>query len=190
MGSEVVAPAPRAYPYWTGWHTVGCSVLFFGMLGAVGVSLLPAGYERVRTGDLPTGVAMMVLGVFGAPTLGLSLASLAGGVRATFRPPLLRITATALVLPPEARGEPPRDEYGEPVSREPPHPAEVALAAVRAVRTAGPPFKRVLELTHDLSGTPLRLEQYMMRPADFDDLEARLRAALPAAFAPPAPRPE
>lgn len=170
------ADGGRAYPYWPGWHMVGCSVLFFGIFGAFAVSLLPAGYERVRTGDLPTGVAMMVMGVFGAPTLGMAVWSLVAGVRDTFRPPLLKLTPVALVLPIEARGEPPQDEHGEPTSAEPPHPEAVPLAAIRSVATVGAPGRRALEIGHDLSKDKLRIEQNMMRPADFADLEARLRA--------------
>ncbi|HEY1187046.1 MAG TPA: hypothetical protein VGE74_05280 [Gemmata sp.] len=174
MASEVAAA--RAYPYWAGWHMVGCSVLFFGLVGTIGVSLLPAGYDRVRTGDLPTGIAMMVLGVFGVPTLALSVLSLVGGVRDTFRPPVLKLTAAALVLPAEARGEPPQDEHGEPLSQEPPHPGEVPLVAVRSIEVVGTPGRRALEIVHELSKDKLRIEQHMMRAADFADLEMRLRA--------------
>lgn len=172
----------RAYPYWTGWHTVGCAILFFGLLGSIGVSLLPAGYDRVRTGDLPTGVAMIVMGVFGVPTLAMAFLSLAGGIRDTFRPPLLRVTADALVLPIEARGEPPQDEYGEPIGDEPPQPETVPLATIKWVKLSGPQFNRVLNITHDLSETELQIRQHMMRTADFDELEEVLRAAVPMAF--------
>ncbi|MBN9121394.1 MAG: hypothetical protein J0I06_19955 [Planctomycetes bacterium] len=190
MALEQEPQVGPAYPYWAGWHTVGCAILFFGLLGSIGVSLLPAGYERVQTGDLPTGVAMMVMGVFGIPTLGMALVSICAGVRDTLRPPLLRVTATALVLPAEARGEPPQDEYGEPVSRDPPQPETVPFAAIRWVRRSGPRFNEELTIAHDLSTVELRIRQHMMRTADFDALEASLRAALPAAFlsAPPEPQ--
>ena len=183
MASEVGAEE-RAYPYWTGWHMVGCSVLFFGLFGGFAVSLLPAGYERVRTGDLPTGVAMMVMGVFGLPTLGMSLWSLVAGVRDTFRPPVLKLTTSELVLPVEARGQPPQDEYGEPVSEEPPHPAVLPLGAVRSVEIVGTPSKLALVVVHTLSKEPLRIERYMMRADDFEDLGKRLQAALPTSFTP------
>ena len=188
MAFEGEPPAEHAYPYWSGWHVVGCAVLFFGLLGAVGVGLLPAGYEKVQNGQLPTGVALMVLGVFGIPTLVMAFLTLAGGVRDTLRPPLLRVTATALVLPAEARGEPPQDEHGEPLSEEPPHPETIPFAAIRWVRRGGPRFKQSLEVAHDLSASTLHLARDMMRAADFDKLEAVLRSALPEAFAtaPPA----
>ncbi|QJW97061.1 hypothetical protein [Frigoriglobus tundricola] len=182
MAFEGEAPE-RAYPYWRGWQAVGCAVLFFGLVGTVGVSLIPAGYEKFQSGQLPTGIALLVLGVFGVPTLVMSLLTLLGGVRDTFRPPLLRVTGGALVLPTEARGEPPQDEYGEPVSAAPPHPEVVPFAAIRWARRAGPPLNPVLEVGHDLSPAPLQLARHMMRSADFDDLERLLRAALPAAFA-------
>lgn len=189
MTTEPKPLIERAYPYWTGWHVVGCAILFFGLLGSIGVALLPAGYERLQTGDLPTGIAMMVMGLFGVPTLAMSLLSLAGGLRDTFRPPLLKLTATALLLPTEARGEPPQDEYGEPTSTEQPHPQEVPFAAVRWVKRSGPPLNPVLLISHELSTQELQLRRNMMRKADFDDLEAVLRAALPTAFqnAPPDP---
>ncbi len=182
----------RAYPYWAGWYTVGCAILFFGLLGSIGVALLPAGYERVQTGDLPTGIAMMVIGLFGIPTLAMSFLSLAAGVRDTFRPPLLRLTATAFLLPIEARGDPPEDEYGEPIGEEPPQPETVPFAAVRWIKRTGPRLNSALEVAHDLSQEALRIRQCMMRVADFDDLEAVLRAALPVAFlnAPPDPQTE
>jgi hypothetical protein len=181
-------PAEHAYPYWHGPYAAGCAVVFFGLVGSIGVSLLPAGYDRARADDLPTGVAMMVIGVFGIPTLCMAFLSAWAGVRDTVRPPLLRVTAAALVLPPEARGDPPDDEYGEPTSAEPPHPVTVPLAAVRWVRRTGTPFRHVLEVAHDLCPEPLRLAEVMMRPGDFDALELALRKVLPAAFlnAPPA----
>lgn len=183
-------PAERAYAYWIGWHVAGCAILFFGLLGSIGVSLLPAGYGRVQTGDLPTGVAMMVIGVFGIPTLGMAFLSIYAVVRDTFWPPVLRITATALVLPIEARGEPPQDEYGEPIGNEPPQPAEVPFAAIRWIKRAGPRFNGALLVAHDLSAQELSIRQCMMWNADFDELEGLLRAALPAAFlsAPPDPQ--
>jgi hypothetical protein len=173
----------RAYPYRSGWHVVGCAVVFFGLVGGIGVSLFPAGYDKFRAGQLPTGIALMVIGVFGLPTLGMAAWSLFGGVRDALRPPLLRVTATALILPANARGEPPVDADGEPLSADPPHPEEIPLAAVRRVARSGPRFNGTLEIDHDLSATPLRLAQHMMRAADFDDLERVLRAAVPAAFA-------
>jgi hypothetical protein len=192
MQSENEQPADRGYPYWAGWHVVGCAILFFGLLGSIGVSLLPAGYERVQSGDLPTGVAMMVIGVFGIPTLGMAFLSIYAGVRDTFRPPLLRVTATALVLPIEARGEPPQDEYGEPIGEEPPHPETVPFTAIRWVKRSGPRFNAVLLVAHDLSEQELQIRECMMRSADFEELEGVLRAAVPAAFliAPPEPQTE
>src|SRR5262245_19863852 len=180
----------RAYPYWAGWGVVGCAIVFFGLLGSIGVSLIPAGYDRVQSGQLPTGIAMIVLGVFGIPTLAMSFLSLAAGIRDTFRPPLLRVTATALVLPIEARGDPPQDEYGEPVSEEPPHPEPLPFTAIRWIRRIGPEHNQKLEIAHDLSEQTLSIDQYKMRAADFDDLEIVLRTAVPAAFlsAPPDPQ--
>ncbi len=166
--------AERAFAYWPGWHVAGCAVLFFGLLGAIGVALLPAGYDRLREGQMPTGVAMMVLGVFGVPTLFMSFWSLFGAVRDTVRPPLLRVTATGLLLPIEARGEAPQDEHGEPTSDEPPHPEAIPFAAIRRVTRSGPPHNQVLEVVHDLSAEPLRLSQYMMRTADFNELHELL----------------
>ena len=81
MAFEDAPQTEHAYPYWAGWHVVGCAILFFGLLGSIAVTLLPAGYERVQTGDLPTGIAMMVMGLFGIPTLAMSFLSLAAGIR-------------------------------------------------------------------------------------------------------------
>lgn len=182
-------PPDREYPYWPGWGTVGCGVVFFGLVGGIGVSLLPGGYERVQTGDLPTGIAMMIIGVFGIPTLGMAFLSFAGGIRDTFRPPLLRVTATALLLPAGARGDIPEDEYGEPISKELPHPETIPFSAIRRITRSGPRLNEVLEIKHDLSELPLQLKQHMMRVADFDDLEMALRVAVPTAFASALPPP-
>ena len=178
-------PPERAYPYWAGWGTVGCAIVFFGLLGSIAVSLIPAGYEKFQAGQLPTGIALMILGAFGIPTLAMSFWSFVAGVRDTFRPPVLRVTAAALVLPIEARGEPPQDEYGEPVGEEPPQPETVPFAAIRRVTRAGPRLNEVMEVTHDLSDTPLTIRQHMMRVADFEELDKLLRAAVPQAFATP-----
>jgi hypothetical protein len=176
-------PPERAYPYWAGWGTVGCAIVFFGLLGSIAVSLIPSGYEKFQAGQLPTGIALMILGVFGIPTLGMAFWSLAAGIRDTFRPPVLRVTAAALVLPIEARGEPPQDEYGEPIGEEPPQPETVPFTVIRRVTRAGPRRNEVMEVTHDLSATALQIKQHMMRAADFDELEKLLRAAVPQAFA-------
>ena len=174
------AAADRAYPYHSGWRVACCAVFFFGLLGAIGVTLLPAGYERVQLGQMPTGVAMMVLGVLGVPTLGMAFLSLAAGVRDAVRPPLLRVTATALLLPAGARGEPPQDEDGAPLSDQPPHPEVIPFAAIRRVKRDGPPFNQALEIAHDLSAEPLRIEQSLMRRADFDELCELLTRTLAA----------
>lgn len=186
MASDAPAGAPgRAYPYWPGAHAACCSVLFFGIIGAVGVSFLPAGVERAREGQLPTGVAMVVLGAFGVPTLALSLWYLLRGWADAVRPPLLRLTPTELVLPRGARGEPPRDEYDRPLSADPPQPEVVPLATIRRATCSGPEFNRVLELVHDGAAEPLRLHEHMMSGPDFAELLAALRAAVPAAFGNP-----
>lgn len=178
MASDAAAPGERAFPYRTGWHAVGCAVLFFGLLGLIAVTLIPAGYEKIQKGQLPTGVALVVMGVFGIPTLFMSFRSLYAGLRDTARPPLVRVTATALVLPKEARGEPPVGEHGEPLSDEPPHPEAIPFAAIRSVKRDGPPHNQVLEIVHDLSASPLQLAQHMMRTADFNELDMLLRAAV------------
>lgn len=173
----------RAYPYWAGWYSTGCSVAFFGILGSVAVSLIPLGYEKLMADQLPTGVAILVFGLFGIPTLLTALVYLAGGVRNTFRPPLIRVTATGIELPRGARGEPPEDEYGQRLSRELPQPEAIPFAAIRSVKRHGPRFNEMIEVGHDLSQEPLQIRQPMMTARDFNDLEAALRAAVPEAFA-------
>ncbi len=174
MASEIESQARRAFPYRTGWHAVGCAVLFFGLLGLIAVTLIPAGYEKAQKGQLPTGIALMIMGVFGIPTLYMSFRSLYAGLRDTARPPLLQVTATAILLPKEARGEPPQDEHGEQLSPEPLHPEAIPFTAIRGVTRDGPAHNQVLEISHDLSAVPLRLHQHMMRTADFDALDQLL----------------
>jgi hypothetical protein len=181
------AQPERAYAYWPGWHNVGCSVLLYGLIGSIGVSLFPTGVEKVRAGQLPTGVALIVLAIFGVPTLAMAVWSVISGVRDTFRPPRLRVTTTALILPQSARGEPLEDVHGLP-TKELQHPETIPFMAIRRVTRTGPRFNGVLDVTHDLSTTALKIYQHMMRAADFDELERILRAAAPDAFAgaPPA----
>lgn len=181
------APAPpppteRAYPYYAGWQAACCSVFFFGLIGSIGVALFPSGYEKFRAGQLPTGIALMIMGLFGIPTLVMSFLSLVAGVRDRLAPPVLRLTATALVLPPGARGAPPEDGDGQPLSTEPLHPAAIALAAVRWAKRDGPRFNSTLDIEYG-GRAPFRVEQALMALVDFDDLEGALRAALPGAFA-------
>jgi hypothetical protein len=183
MASDSPAPAAREFSYWAGVHSACCSVVFFGGIGLIGTSFLPAGLDRAREGQLPTGVAMMVLGGFGVPTCLLALWYFVRAWIDFLRPPLLRLTATALELPREARGGTSRDEYDQPLSKEPPHPDVVPLSAIRRAKCDGPERNRILELVHDLSTEPLQLREHMMRASDFAELVSALRAAVPSAFA-------
>jgi hypothetical protein len=152
-------------------------MLLYGLIGCIGVSLFPTGYQKMQMGQLPTGIALMVMAAFGVPTLAMAFWSLIAGVRDTFRPPLVRVTATGLVLPRIARGEPPVDEHGLPTN-EPPQPEVLPFAAIRSVTRSGPRSNEVLDVAHDLCAEPLQLRQHMMRAADFDELEKLLRAAV------------
>jgi hypothetical protein len=196
MATDADAPLERAYPYRAGWRVAGCMTLFFALLGVGGTALVPVGCEKVRQGQLPIGVALTIIGLFGMPMLLLAVASIAMGIRDAFRPPLLRVTPTTLVLPEGLRGDPPQDEQGEPKpNAPPPQPSEIPFAAIRWVRREGKPNPGSdrLVIVHDLAPTTLVIEQFMMRTGDFDELETVLRAAVPAAFAaappvtPPAP---
>lgn len=180
----------HAYPYRPGWRVVGCGAVLFGTLGAVAIALIPIGWAQLQAGRMPIGVAMVIGGLFGVPMVFTAITGVASGVRNAFHPPLLRLTPAALLLPDAVRGEPETDEDGlvKPGAG-PPHPAEIPLPAVRRVRREGPihPGSHKLLVAHDLAREPLVIEQAMMRPSDFDELEAALRAAIPAAFgvAPP-----
>lgn len=176
----------RAYPYCSGLRTTGCAVFFFAVLGLAGVAMMPFGCEQMRAGKLPLGVALLTIGLFTAPMLLFALLMVYSGVRDTIRPPLLRVTPTALRLPLDLRGEWPQDEPGEPkADASPPQPEEVPFTAIRWVRRESKvnPGSDRLMIVHDLAPVTLVIEQYMMQRGDFDELETVLRAALPAAFA-------
>lgn len=180
----------RAYPYRLGWWSVGCGVLLFGVLGSGAIALIPFGYEQVQAGKMPIGVAMVVAGLFGSPMLLGAVLALVGGIRESIRPPLLRVTPAALLLPESLRGVQPTDADREANPEyTPPQPAEIPFAAIRWVRREGPlhPGSHKLVIVHDLAPATLVIEQSMMRPGDFDELESVLRAAVPAAFAPAPP---
>jgi hypothetical protein len=182
----------RAYPYCAGWRVACCGVLLFGLLGAGGAAMMPFGCEQVRQGQLPLGVALMVIGLFTAPMILMALLALGLAIRDTISPPLLRVTPTTLVLPEQLRGNPPQDDEGEPKKdAPPPQPEEIPFTAIRWVRRERKfnPGSDQLVIVHDLAPTTLVIEQYMMRTGDFDELETVLRAAIPAAFAPVPPAP-
>lgn len=184
-----MAPEPeaeRAYPYRAGWRATGCSALFLVVCGAASAALIPAGLERVQDNRMPLGVILLVAGAFGAPMIVLAVVTVVAGILRTVRPPLLRVTPAALLLTADLRGEPERDEDGETKpGAGPPHPVELPLSAIRWVRREGPLNRgsHRLLISHDRAPVALVIEEAMMRPADFDELETALRAAIPAAFA-------
>lgn len=180
--------AERAYSYCTGLRAVGCAALVFALLGGAGATMLPFGYQQLQAGKMPLGVALMVVGLFTLPLLFFSFSTLYAGIRDRIRPPLIRVTPTALHLPQALRQCRPeqekQDERGEPKSLDPPaHPEAIHLTAVRALqreRKVNPGSDRLM-IVHDLAPMPLLIEQCMMHAADFDDLDATLRAALTSA---------
>jgi hypothetical protein len=178
----------RAYPYRAGWKVTGCLGLGFAVLAAGGVLLVPVCCDQWRNGN----VAFGALAVLGAPcTLLAALMAVATfvlAVKETVRPTLLRLTPAALLLPDAARGQPlQKDARGNPKYDGPwTHPVQIPFAAIRWIRreagTSGPGDDKLL-IVHALSEATLELHQSMMRPADFDELETVLRAAVPEAFA-------
>jgi hypothetical protein len=188
MSSEPDPTLERAYRYRAGWKVVGCFVLLFGAIGASGTALLPVGCAKLRNGDMVLGVFIVAGCMLAVPMLLLAVAGLIVGLRDVIRPPLLRVTPTTLWLPASARGPATTDAQGKEV-KPPPQPEEIPFAAIRWVRReAGPtPDAAKLMIVHDLSPTTLVIEQYMMRPDDFEELETVLRAAVPRAFAPAPP---
>src|SRR5262245_50041635 len=188
FNDEAEAPAERQYPYRAGWMSLGCAVLLLSMLGSGGAALLPVGCEKFRDGNLPVGIALLVIGVFGAPLLLVALGVLFVGIREAIRPRLLRVTTGSLILPINLRQNSTaeeEDEHGEKKRVPPAHPEEVPFAAIRWIRREGPPNpgSDKLMIVHDLSKQTLVIEQYMMRTADFNELESVLRTAVPGAFA-------
>jgi hypothetical protein len=173
------------YPYSTSLRAIGCAALVFALLGGAGAAMLPFGYEQLRAGKMPLGVALMVVGLFTLPLLFFSFSTLYSGIRDYIRPPLVRVTTTALLLPPAPRACRPdqekQDERGEPKDLDPPtHPEAIPFAAIRALYRESKinPGSDRLVIVHDLASIRLVIEQCMMRPADFDDLERVLRASL------------
>ena len=87
-----------AYPYCTGLRAVGFAALVFALLGGAGAAMLPFGYEQLRAGKMPLGVALMVVGLFTLPLLFFAFSTVYSGIRDRIRPPLVRLTPTALVV--------------------------------------------------------------------------------------------
>jgi hypothetical protein len=190
-------PLERAYPYRTGWKVIGCLGLLSAAFGAAGAALMPVCCEKWRNGN----VAFGVLAVLGTPctmlAILLTFVAFLSAVREAVRPPLLRLTPTALLLPEGARGHAPgKDEPADTEPAEPhAHPEEIPFGAIRWVRreAGGAPGNDRLLIVHDLGPVTLELQQCMMHAADFDELETILRAAVPTAFTalpvPPSPPP-
>jgi hypothetical protein len=200
MAFEDESPLERAYPYCTGWKVLGCTSLFFAVAGAAGAVLVPVCCERWANGN---NVAFGALAVLGLPctlmSVLMAVVAFIGAVRDAVRPSLLRVTPSALRLPTDARGQPlEKDEQGNPKQDGPrTHPEEIPFRAIRWIRReagTSPGHDRLL-IVHELSPATLELQQNMMRPADFDELETVLRAAVPEAFvalpvpSPPSPKP-
>ncbi len=180
----------REYRYNAGWKVFGCVVWLLGTIGAGGLALIPVACEKFNNGEVVLGVFLTVVCVIAAPMLLLAAAGLSAGLRETVRPTVLRVTPAALVLPDSLRGAAETNAEGEEV-KPPPQPEEVPFTAVRWVRreAVAAPDGAKLMIVHDLSPATLVIDRFMMRPADFDELEAVLRAAVPHAFtsAPPTP---
>lgn len=193
-------PLERAYPYCVGWRAASCMALFLAGVGAAGLMFMPFGCDQVRGGNPLVGWAVIAGGLCAAPFVLLALAAAVMAGRNLISPPLLRVTPTALRLTDDLRGPAlEKDESGNPKPDSPrAHPEEIPFARIRWVRreTTGSAGWDKLLIVHDLSAATLELQQSMMRPADFDELETVLRAAVPEAFAalptPPSPpsRPE
>lgn len=189
MTPDAQSPFERAYPYRPALPTACCGVVMFGLMGTASAALVPMGIGKLQDNQLPIGVAMIVGGLFGIPLLLMAVASVSVAVRNAMRPPLLRVTPAALLLPLLLREESTPaeiDEHGE-MKRSvlPAHPEEIPFAAIRVVRReskANPGSDRLV-IEHTLAKVPLAIEQFMMNRPDFDELETVLRAALPTAFA-------
>jgi hypothetical protein len=90
------------------------------------------------------------------------------------------------------RGNPPKDENGQPIPDAPkPQPEEIPFTAIKWIRREDGPGGSQLLIVHDLSPTTLIISQFNLNGADFDELQTILKAAVPAAFAaaPPPPPP-
>ena len=178
-------PLERAYPYWPGLAVTGCTAFALGLMGAVGAAMLPFGCEQMNAGKLPLAIALFTIGAFTAPMLLLGLFSLGLGILHVLRPPLLRLTASSLLLPRTARGTAPPHEGDEPKPGLP-QPDEIPLTAIRRVKREAKfnSGNDRLVIAHDLAPASLEIEQSMMRREDFEEFETVLRAAIPTAFAP------
>ncbi len=187
MATDTGEILERAYPIRTGCAAMGCAVLFLVSLGAAGVAGMPAGCEKVQNGqgwELALGWLIVVLCGLALPTLLLAPVLLYVAVVDARRPQFLRITTTALQLPPRLQGVRPTDEKGEPLPDAPtPQPEEIPFSAIQWIRREDGVGGSQLLLVHNLRPTTLVISQYIMQAADFEELERILRAALSAAFA-------
>lgn len=187
MAFEDDAPLERTYPYRTGWKALSCLSLCFGVTSAGGVALVPICCDQWRNGG---NLVFGALALVGAPctlvAILFAVAAFIVAVRDAVRPPLVRVTLTALQLPDEVRGQAlEKDEQGNPKMDGPrQHPEELPFKAIRWVRreTGSTPGNDKLVIVHELSPVTLELQQSMMLPADFDELETVLRRAVPEAF--------
>jgi hypothetical protein len=139
----------------------------------------------------------VVIGLFTVPMLMFATLSLVFGVRDALSPPLLRVTVGSLILPSSLREYGPEEERDEETdatssekTRASGHPETIPFESIRLVhREVVSPATNRLIIAYDLSNRALVIDQSMMEPADFDELESVLRSAMPIAFV-PAPSPQ
>lgn len=190
MASDPDPGLERDYRYRAGCGVMGCAFLFVAGLGAGGCALVPVGCEQFRNGQKVLGGVLVGVGVVVSPLTLMAVLVLGMALRDLTRPPLLRVTPTALWLPKSLRGEVTKDSTTEDTPPPDPtnllrqQPEEIPFATIRWVRREVGPVARAerLVIVHDLSPTRLTIEISMMRTEDFEELETVLRAAIPRAF--------
>src|SRR5262245_22170967 len=167
-------PLERAYPYRTSWKITGCLSLFFAAVGLGGLALTQFGCDLMRNGMGWLGCGVVLVGLFVAITLLLSVVAIGVGIKDIISPDLIRVTLTALSLPESLRGFDRSEEAQKQDPPKPPkQPEEIPFSAIKWVRrgTSRTPDHDRLLVVHDLSEHTLKIDQHMMRPADFDELE-------------------
>jgi hypothetical protein len=181
MGTDTGLEMDRVYPYRGNPLIMGCGVTFFVLAGCAAFTMIPLGLNRVNTGDAAAGYVLLAVGVANALLLFIGSVGAWMLVRDVAARPSLRLTPTSLVLPEWLRGRREMDDRGEPLGNW--QPPEIPFTAIRWARRERGRAGDCLLIVHALGPNTLVLDRSRMRRADFDELDAALRTAIPAAFA-------
>src|SRR5262245_43185782 len=123
MASDAPGELERSYRVRAGCAAMGCALLFLLAVGSGGAAGLPPVCAKVQNGqgaEVVLGWALVVLCGLACLAFLLVPFMLIAAIGELLRPQFLRVTTRAIHLPAMLRGNPPKDERGQPIPDAPP----------------------------------------------------------------------